>query len=78
MMQIRTTKHITLSPRLSKMQVPMKPLSKIAILILFAFQVFASVAAMADDGANRRVANIQRTLARMAASTSENPTIVRR
>ena len=49
----------------------------IAVLILFAFHASVLGAAMADDGVNPSVANIQRTLARMAASTPDNPATVR-
>jgi hypothetical protein len=48
-----------------------------AILILFAIQAFVLGAALAEDGANPSVANIQRTLARMAASTPDKPATVR-
>ena len=55
----------------------MKLISTTAILILFAIQAFVLGAAMADDGDNPSVANIQRTLARMAASTPDKPATVR-
>lgn len=55
----------------------MKPISTIAVLILFMSHAFVLGAAMADDGANPSVANIQRTLARMAASTPDDPATVR-
>ena len=55
----------------------MKPISTIAILILFTSHAFVLGAVMADDVANPSVANIQRTLARMAASTPDKPATVR-
>ena len=55
----------------------MKPISTIAVLILFMSHAFVVGAAMADDGENPSVANIQRTLARMAASTPDDPATVR-
>ena len=55
----------------------MKPVSLIVALILFAFHAFVVGAAIADDGDNPNVANIQRTLARMAASTPDDPATVR-
>ena len=55
----------------------MKPILTTAILILFAIQAFAVGAVLADDGANPSVANIQRTLARMAVSTPDDPATVR-
>lgn len=55
----------------------MKLISMIMVLILFAFHASVLGTAMADDGANPSVANIQWTLARMAASTPDSPATVR-
>ena len=49
----------------------------IMVLILFAFHASVLGTAMADDGVNPSVANIQRTMARMAASTPDKPATVR-
>jgi hypothetical protein len=55
----------------------MKPISTIAVLILFMSHAFVLGAAMADDGDNPSVANIQRALARTATSTPDAPVTVR-
>ena len=49
----------------------------IVLLTLFALSMFVAESVRADDAANPSVANIQRTMSRIAASTPEQPATIR-